>query len=281
MNNLHIVTVATDIKYYLPYLKESCNNNGKKIEILGYGEKWKGFNWKYKKMIEYLNKLPQNDIVCFVDGYDVICTRNLNKLKNEFLRLKQKYNCKIIIAHDKQISIMKLASFYFSKCKNTEINSGTYIGYVKDLLYIISNVIKLNLKDNADDQILMTQYCKMNLNDFYIDIDNEIFLTLLYPLHELDNLVKINNNIVEYNNNYPFFIHAPGYGYLDNIIIKLGYRYDYNNKIKDELYKNIIKNKVLLYSKTLVYDNIFIIVLAIISIFIIFLYYFFIKNKYV
>jgi cell division control protein 42 len=34
-----------------------------------------------------LNKLNKNDIVCFVDGYDVICVRNLNQLKNTFLNI--------------------------------------------------------------------------------------------------------------------------------------------------------------------------------------------------
>jgi hypothetical protein len=53
MNNFHIVTVATESKYYFPYLLESCKNNGKELEVLGYGEKWEGLNWKFKKMIDY------------------------------------------------------------------------------------------------------------------------------------------------------------------------------------------------------------------------------------
>ena len=39
INDLHIVTVATESKYYFPYLIESCKRHGKELEVLGYGEK--------------------------------------------------------------------------------------------------------------------------------------------------------------------------------------------------------------------------------------------------
>ena len=81
MDDLHIVTVATESKYYFPYLVESCRKYGKELEVLGYGEKWKGFNWRFKLMIEYLKNLNPSHIVCFIDGYDVICTRNLYEFK--------------------------------------------------------------------------------------------------------------------------------------------------------------------------------------------------------
>ena len=47
IHNLHIVTVATHSDYYFPYLKESFKKNGKELTVLGYGEKWKGFNWRF------------------------------------------------------------------------------------------------------------------------------------------------------------------------------------------------------------------------------------------
>ena len=87
MANLYIVTVATESKFYFPYLIKSCKNNGVQLKILAYGEKWKGFNWRFKLVLDYLKSLNGNDIVCFVDGYDVICTRNLKTLPNIFLNL--------------------------------------------------------------------------------------------------------------------------------------------------------------------------------------------------
>ena len=100
MDDLHIVTVATESKFYLPYLVESCKKNGKELEILGFGEKWQGFTWRFKLMIDYLENININDIVCFIDGYDVICTRNLNELKENFIKLKNETNSKIIVGYD-------------------------------------------------------------------------------------------------------------------------------------------------------------------------------------
>jgi hypothetical protein len=47
MSKIKIVTVATESKYYFEYLKKSCENNGKNLEVLGYGEKWQGFAWRF------------------------------------------------------------------------------------------------------------------------------------------------------------------------------------------------------------------------------------------
>jgi len=89
MSNLFVVTVATEPNYYFQYLQESCKKNEKELVVLGYGEKWKGFNWRFKLIINYLKTLKKNDIVCVIDGYDVLCTRNLNELKDVFLQVKK------------------------------------------------------------------------------------------------------------------------------------------------------------------------------------------------
>jgi len=228
-DDLHIVTVATESRYYFPYLVESCRKHGKELEILGYGQKWEGFNWRFKLMIEYLETLDDDDIVCFIDGYDVICTRNLNELKNTFLKLYHEKKCKIIVGYD-NIShtnfINKLlVKIYFGTCNGISLNAGTYIGFTKDLLQIIKQIRNLNDKNNADDQMLMTKYCSLNDSIFHIDKNNDIFLTLDHPLNEIDSLVNISasDRKVSYNNTFPFFLHGPGSTYLDNIIQKLGY----------------------------------------------------------
>ena len=229
MDDLHIVTVATESKYYFPYLVESCRRYGKELEILGFGKQWKGFNWRFKLLIEYLKTLPDNDIVCVVDGYDVICTRNLNELKNSFLRLYNQKKCKIIVGYDNvdhSYYLNKLANkMYFGSCKNISLNAGTYIGFVKDLLKIIQNIQSINDNVRSDDQVLLTKYCNLKSSLFYIDTQNDIFLTIGNSLNEIDDIVLDNGNVV-YNNKHPFFLHGPGSTYLDNVIKKLGYEYN-------------------------------------------------------
>jgi len=224
--NLHIVTVATQSEFYFPYLVESCKKHGKKLEVLGFGEKWKGYNWKFKLMIDYLKKLSENDIVCFVDGYDVICVRNLNELVPEFLKIKEDTNCSVVIGHDKRYTIAHYPSLlFFGSCVGQDLNSGTYIGYVKDLLLILTDSYNIDPLNNRDDQFLITQYCKKYPSKFHVDETSKLFLALGYPFQELDYYVKI-NKYVEYNGERPFFIHGAGGGYLNNILTKLDYNCD-------------------------------------------------------
>jgi hypothetical protein len=278
VGELHIVTVATESKYYFPYLVKSCRKNGKELEILGMGEKWEGFNWKFKKMIEYLTKLPPHDIVCFIDGYDVLCTRNLNELKTAFIEMKKKHNCKIIAGNDKVQSyiVQFFQYFFFGKCKNESLNSGTYIGYATDLLEIVTKIYELNPKNEADDQVLMTKYCVANPDDICIDVDSELFLTICDSCNELDNHVQINTQTqtqtLMYNNRQPFFIHANGFGFLDNIITKLGY--EYNDNIKDKLRNDLFQSKIMLYVNMVFNENmyLFLLLFFLISIVFIFMY---------
>ena len=246
---LYIVTVATNYDGYLPYLKHSCTKYNYDLVILGFGEKWKGFNWRYKLVLNFLDSINNEDIVCFIDGFDVICCKNLNNLSSVFNNLKKKYNCKIIVSEHKFVNNFKnycaifKNTLYFSKCKNRLINAGTYIGNVKDIKKILFDIYNLSPYDNSDDQKLLTIYCKNNEKDVYIDSNNEIFLVLEDSYEEIDKSLLFYKDHVIYNNNSPFFIHGAGETLLDNIIIKLNYNYDYNNKVRD----NIIKNY---YNKT-------------------------------
>ncbi len=238
---LTVVTVSTDKKFYYPHLVESCIKNNKHLVTLGMGEKWQGYNWKFSKMLDYLHTLNEDTIVCFVDGYDVICCKDLNKLADEFIRLKNNHKCKIIVGYEKNRTINSL---FFGTCKNKNLNSGTYIGYNKDLKKIIQEIYNLNPDNKADDQVLMTKYCNSNPNDIYIDVNNELFLTIFKPLQDASKYISIKdnktyNNNNNNNNNQPFFIHTPGNGFLDNVIIKLGYNAPDEN-IKKLLVKNIL-----------------------------------------
>lgn len=251
MNDLHIVTVVTDSKYYFPYLVESCKKYGKELTILGYGKKWLGFAWKYKLMIDYLKNLPKTDIVCFIDAYDVICLRDLSELKKEFIKIRNSTNCKIIVGHDKidTSTLYYTANYYFNYyyfglCDNVFLNSGTYIGYVYDLLDILTKVYNETIENIDDDQILLIDYCKKNKKEIYIDVDNKLFLTINKKSSEIDDLVEIKNNKLIYNNNEPFFIHGPGKTSLTNILSKLDYKLyelEKHNNIPDANLKSIYK----------------------------------------
>jgi hypothetical protein len=274
MEDLHIVTVVNESKYYFPYLVETCKRNGKELEVLGLGEKWTGFNFKYKKMVEYLKTLPESDIVCFVDGFDVICVRDLNDIKNMFLKLKSESGCKMIVANDAALVVPSHLFFplYFGNCNNEYINSGTYIGYVKDVFQILSNILQLFSEDGADDQKILTDYCNKNSKDIHVDKKNELFLAMGIPNLELDSLLLIEDKTVSYNDNKPFFLHAMAGGYLENTLRKLGY--SINDDVKNSLYHgNAIKVFSLPYPRFII----FIVFFMLLSI--VYLFYFYSIHK--
>lgn len=251
MTQLKVVTVATDAKFYFNYLKETIHDNNNELIVLGYGEKWQGFTWRYKIMLEYLHTLNLNDIVCVVDGYDVICTRNLNELTEIFYKIKKEQNCKIIVGCETHMNFF-LQNFivptFFGSCKNMPLNAGTYIGCVKDLISIFS---ELNITDNMkDDQVMLIDYCKTNPSDIYIDKKSEIFLTIANYHGNIDNDLIIKDKKVYYHEQQPFFIHGFNHSYMDNILIKLGYtNVDVISELKKGMYENILfKLKSMIYN---------------------------------
>jgi hypothetical protein len=278
---IHVVTVATESKFYFPYLVESCRIQGVELEVLGYGETWRGYNWRLQIMLDYLQKLPEDDIVCFVDGYDVICCRNLYELKDEFIRITKETNAKIVVGHTQTSFYMNFLTYIdFGLCKGTSLNAGTYIGFVKDLKNIIREIYNINPDDNADDQQLMTKHCKLN-NSYYIDTDAKLFLTLSYPLSDIRKHVNITPsktcngaaaaNKLERNGNYPFFVHSSGNGYLDNIIKDIGYPYETSN-IKNELYWDFI-DKSIFHVRKFLYQKLVYILVLIMLLFLLYTYF--------
>ena len=265
---LHIVTVATEEKYYLPYLKILCKKFNNELKILGLGTKWQGFSYKFDLIIKYLRTIDPNDIVCFIDGYDVICVRDTNELINEFKKIIN--NKLILIGVDRHSTKNKLfASMYFTKIDNNYINSGCYMGYAKNLLIVFEELNKSINDFNVNDQILLIEYCKKNPNSYVLDKDNNIFLCYVNSLTEIDNKINIINNTIYYKNSKPFFIHGPGFTYLNNILIKIGFKNTlYLKNIKKTCIKDF-KNKILYYVKDLLKEYQIILIIIYLLIFVI------------
>lgn len=284
-----VITVATKSDYYFPYLKESLKKNGSELVVLGYNQEWQGFNWRFSLIIDYLKTLNKNEIVCIIDGYDVICCRNLQELPNEFIKLKNQHNCNIIVGEDKMDNIIaKNFIYYFfgGTCKDKFLNAGTYIGFANDILSIITNIYKQTNSNTSDDQILMKKYCNLYPDEFYIDENSQLFLTINKPYTEIDNLVDIKDGKLFYKNSQPFFIHGPGGTYLDNILLKLGYNNN-NGIVKQQLKTDFYKKYSLyispdLYDKLMKNNNMYILlfIIVIIILFSIFLIHIFINKKY-
>jgi hypothetical protein len=201
---IHYVCVATESKLYFPYLKQLVPD----LVVLGMNKKWKGFIMKYELLIKYLKTLNDNDIVCFIDAYDVLPTKNITHLEKQFVKFSNKHpKIKMIVGGGViKGKIQKICNDIIFD--NSIINSGTYIGYAKNILHVLLEIMK-QPKIN-DDQIELIKYTKNNPNDIFIDIDNNFFLTKSTPLQQ----VNLEDNIE------CSFIHANGNGLLEDFLLE-------------------------------------------------------------
>lgn len=274
---IHLATVATHNSGYMKWLIQSCSKFDTKLNILGYGQKWQGYAWKLLLILDFIKNLPENDIVCFIDGYDVIMLRDINEIIPIFNNIKTITNKKIIVGCDKiHFKPLKIISeITFNKCKGLPINTGTYIGNVKDLKYYIEKIMQ-GMKPDDDDQALFIKFCNKNEDVFYIDHDSLLFLTIEKPMFNfLNNKIKIIDGKLIYNGHRPFFAHGNGNTNMNQLVEKLGF--NITTKEKKQLTKThvfAIGRKIKYYSGF--YKNYYLIML-----FLLLIYYmnYYCKNK--
>ena len=239
---MKLVTVATHIDGYMPWLKKSCERYNTTLYTLGMGEKWQGYNWKFLKMKEFLRSVDPNEVVCFIDAYDVILLRDPSTFEADFLSFCKRTGKKVIVGCDKPKPMyMKILAYVtFGKCEDQMVNSGTYIGKASDLLYMIDEMQSLANNDpTVDDQVLLKDWCSMNSRFIHIDCDNLFFMVILDPYAKL-----------EFNTSKkPYILHANGNSYIEDIIEELGYEMtDEEKQYIKEYHRNSIVKKVKYYS---------------------------------
>lgn len=167
MVGVKLVTVATQSERYFPILVESCKKYGADLVVLGWGQPWEGFLMRFRLMMEYLDTLDDDDIVCFIDAYDVVLLTPLDILENRFRSI----GAKIAVAVEKKSE----REYFYGSCQNKSINAGTYIGYVSSLKDMLKDIcISHNCEDSKlDDQKILTSYCRKN--NVYIDVNKLLF----------------------------------------------------------------------------------------------------------
>ena len=210
---IHFVTIGSDEKK-MEYLKKSADI--KNLNITYITVNWRGFIDKIICMINFIKDYNDNDIICFIDAYDVIVS-NIDDIYKKFID----YNCDILFSSEficfPYDNIEKYNILFKDTKYNTNfkyLNSGGYIGYKKDLykMLISKPVEEINkLCKNGGDQNFFTQYYLNNINEVKLDINQEIFQSMCcVDFYEFE----IHNGFI-YNkclDRYPCFIHFNGFG---------------------------------------------------------------------
>jgi len=256
--SIYIVTVANKSDGYYEILKQSCIRNGCELTTLGFEEEWGGFVWKYKKLQEFLKTINPNDIVVFVDGFDVIMVNHIDK----FITQYKKFNKGIVLSIVNDLNIIK----YFQKKMFNTIKykgskywlcSGLYVGKTDDLIQMF-DMMNIDLDTLNDDQLLLTQFLidnpKFANEKIALDTQMELFTNISRP--RIQDWIIQNNNIpiklsykdgqlINEFNKPTIFIHGPGNIDLKQYIEQLGY-----NDVPD--IPTFSNSRVEFYSKLLV-----------------------------
>jgi hypothetical protein len=135
---------------------------------LGFGTKWEGFIKKAQVLYDYLNTLPDYEIVAIIDGFDSYI-KHTDDLEHVF----KKQNCKVFVSSNIPLwNAPFIEKRVFGTCKdNITANSGLMMGYVKELKLTIKHI--MNGSSN-DDQRNLNTACK-DLPFIKVDTDNVIF----------------------------------------------------------------------------------------------------------
>ena len=134
---MKLITVATHSDGYFPFLMESCkrHNASSHLTILGWQQKWLGFNWRNNLVLNFLESIPKPDheVVCFIDAYDVILLKDFETLEETFKNHPHSKHAIIVSIEQIKSIRAKIGSLYFGKCQGHSINAGCYIGYASNI----------------------------------------------------------------------------------------------------------------------------------------------------
>lgn len=248
---LHVTTVATHSERYFPALLASCSRFGIDLQVLGYKRRWEGYAFKFRLMLQFLASLPPDDIVMFVDAFDVALLQPPDVILERFLES----GAQILVASDQGEPYMAahpnpVVRFFVRRLfpqvtPNVWINTGSYMGFagaIHDLLRAVERDNAGGFAAVGDDQAMLAKFCASHPG--WIDVDERcrIFLTLYggHPL-TLSNEIRLGKRtdirVVRDDNDVPWLmntgtgtlpavVHGPCDTRLDEVLEALGYDLD-------------------------------------------------------
>lgn len=183
---LHVCTVANFQDERLDNLINSANTYGINLHVAGMDQPYRNNFYKMFRMYEYLDKLPINDVVLFVDAFDVLILASGEEILNKFL--EKKVPC--IFSAERRLyprdPVKDLKIEYPEATSSFRyLNSGGYIGYVSFIKLMIAEIIDnrysipfTRYRRLQSDQFHCHRYFVQNQRQILLDTKTEIFLTL-------------------------------------------------------------------------------------------------------
>jgi hypothetical protein len=216
----YIVCVASSGHPRMDRLIESVQRQKLPIHVLGMGKQWIGPGMKLVCMDEYVDYLQDEDVVMFVDAWDVLVMAD----KEEILEKYKSFNKPIVVSAEKNIWPYRNLASFFPETKSAfkYINTGGYIARAKELKQFFHQ--NRPVWGFYDDQAFFQIAFLNDPSMFAIDYDAKIFMTLFQVEDDEVDFHPVTKRLVyKASGNQPCAIHANGHTY--RILDKL---YDLN-----------------------------------------------------
>lgn len=251
---MHLCAVATHAERYFPVLLASCKRFGQELEVIGWGKKWTGYHLKLEWMLDYVSRLPEDDVVCFVDAYDVVLLRSPSDLETVF----RGSGSQMIVSCDGRAGNFVVQYFIdriFPRVDGVAINTGAYIAYAGHLRRLLKHLQAASQQFKfGNDQELVATFCRDHAGWIDIDTESQLFLTFYAGSHfsfgssvqtDISTSQKLQLEIVQLpasaesngllteqvvqsvrnrsTDTCPFVLHAPCDGNINGLLTRLGY----------------------------------------------------------
>lgn len=255
--SIRFVTIATHSERYFPVLKDSATRNSINLEVLGYGQKYTGHNFKDDLMLKYLTEnlpekragtdQPYDPYIVFVDGFDSILAgtpAEFESLLESIIKRQTQqhyYRHQVLVSKDfdpNWRSAPFLSYNYwrvFPRAGNHYINAGMFAGRRNQLINFLVEVSQYRNPNINSNQITWVDYYNLKSNPqtairaFMIDQEAELFCNLCHTntVEQLGLKVNSQQGLVLNQKNqkitYPKAISGPGCAQLDQIVEQMGY----------------------------------------------------------
>ena len=220
---LHVVTYASHggIDDRFCRSLESIYQNNINLKLLGWGQKWKGLPQKLEAALSYAKTQPKQDLLLFVDAFDVLFMGNTEEIIDTYLNM---HSPKLLFGAECGCWPRTRACFSRyppSPTRYRYLNSGTWIARMENAVYLIEELMLRAGKGEAayianDQRLASDMYVsgKMNVKiDHYAQLFQSMHATLGPPLpycNPIEDLVyepeTVSSNMSDYGgyNNIQF-----------------------------------------------------------------------------
>ncbi len=210
VDEFHIFTVASQKTIGLSRLLDSCKHFDIEIDVLGLGLPYEKNTQKLVYVQEYLDTIPDDHVVLFVDGYDTIIVETKEKILAKFLakNINCVFSASTILYPPKESLRSKFPS---SPTRFKYLNSGSYIGYAGYIKAMLKSMQPFDLSKRSDQGLFQLYYLK-HKQEIRLDYDCDLFLCSLTALKKEDLRLNPAKKSVHYlgTNKHPCVVHGNG-----------------------------------------------------------------------